>query len=297
MAEGSVWESASVGEYQKLDNLCGIIDVNGLGQSQATQLNHAMDAIAARWQAFGWNAIIVDGHNVAELLAAFKKARDTRGRPTMIVARTLKGKGVSWIEGKDGWHGKALKKGEETDKAIAELKKQFVDGRAAKPAIAAPPTKPARRIQGGPVEASAACLQEGRSRRDARGVGHGAGHTGRRDPRVVALDADVKNSTFSDRFEKVHPEPLLRKFHRRAGDGRRGDGACGARRHPVRVHVCLFPVACGGLHSHGRHLVRQREADRIARRRVDRRGRAVADGARGSRDDARGPELHGRLSV
>ena len=97
MAEGSIWESASVGEYQKLDNLCGIIDVNGLGQSQATQLNHAMDAIAARWQAFGWNAIIVDGHNVAELLAAFKKARDTRGRPTMIVARTLKGKGVSWI--------------------------------------------------------------------------------------------------------------------------------------------------------------------------------------------------------
>ena len=211
MAEGSVWESASVGEYQKLDNLCGIIDVNGLGQSQATQLNHAMDAIAARWQAFGWNAIIVDGHNVAELLAAFKKARDTRGRPTMIVARTLKGKGVSWIEGKDGWHGKALKKGEETDKAIAELKKQFVDG-PAKPAIAAPPTKQREESRADLSKLPPLAYKKGDLVATREAWGTALATLGGVDPRVVALDADVKNSTFSDRFEKLHPGRFYENF-------------------------------------------------------------------------------------
>jgi transketolase len=211
MAEGSVWESASVGEYQKLDNLCGIIDVNGLGQSRATQLNHAMDAIAARWQAFGWNAIVVDGHNVTELLAAFKKARETRGRPTMILARTLKGKGVSWIEGKDGWHGKALKKGDETDKAIAELKKQFVEG-APKPSIAPPPAKQHEELKADLSKLPPLAYKRGDlvATREAWGTALAA--LGGADPRVVALDADVKNSTFSDRFEKAYPERFYENF-------------------------------------------------------------------------------------
>jgi transketolase len=211
MAEGSVWESASVGEYQKLDNLCGIIDVNGLGQSRATQLNHAMDAIAARWQAFGWNAIVVDGHNVTELLAAFKKARETRGRPSMILARTLKGKGVSWIEGKDGWHGKALKKGDETDKAIAELKKQFVEG-APKPSIAPPPAKQHEELKADLSKLPPLAYKKGDlvATREAWGTALAA--LGGADPRVVALDADVKNSTFSDRFEKAYPERFYENF-------------------------------------------------------------------------------------
>jgi transketolase len=211
MAEGSVWESASVGEYQKLDNLCGIIDVNGLGQSRATQLNHAMDAIAARWQAFGWNAIVVDGHNVTELLAAFKKARETRGRPAMILARTLKGKGVSWIEGKDGWHGKALKKGDETDKAIAELKKQFVEG-APKPSITPPPAKQHAELKADLSKLPPLAYKKGDlvATREAWGTALAA--LGGADPRVVALDADVKNSTFSDRFEKAYPERFYENF-------------------------------------------------------------------------------------
>src|SRR4051812_12618036 len=140
MAEGSVWEAATSAVYHKLDNLCAVIDVNALGQSQHTQFGHNMDEIAARWKAFEWHTIVVDGHDVQALLKGYDEARATKGRPTMILARTLKGKGLAAIEGKDGWHGKALKKGEEADKAVAELEKQMVAG-AGKPDIAGPRSK------------------------------------------------------------------------------------------------------------------------------------------------------------
>src|SRR6476620_9073352 len=127
-AEGSVWEAADVAAFDKLDNLCGMTDVNGLGQSRPTMWQHDMDQFARRWTAFGWNAIVIDGHDMGAILDALGQARQIKGRPTMILARTLKGKGVSSVEGKEGWHGKAFKKGEEMDKALAELEKQFVTG-------------------------------------------------------------------------------------------------------------------------------------------------------------------------
>lgn len=117
-AEGSVWEAAEVAANQKLDNLCAITDVNGLGQSRATQWDHHLSAFTSRWNAFGWHAIAVDGHDLAAILQALDEARKTKGRPTMIVAGTVKGKGVSIFEGKEGWHGKALKKGAELDQEI-----------------------------------------------------------------------------------------------------------------------------------------------------------------------------------
>src|SRR5688572_21177619 len=125
MAEGSVWEAAQSGQFHKVDSLCGIIDLNGLGQSRETQFGHDAEDVAARWKAFGWHTIIVDGHDIAALQAAFAEARATKGKPTMLVARTLKGKGISIMEGKPGWHGKALK-ADEADAAIAELEAQLV---------------------------------------------------------------------------------------------------------------------------------------------------------------------------
>src|SRR5438552_13630390 len=125
-AEGSVWEAADVGAIDKLDNLCGVTDVNGLGQSRPTMWQHDMEQFARRWRAFGWHAIVIDGHDVAAILDALEEARRTKGQPTMILARTIKGKGVSSVEGKDGWHGKAFKKGEELERALAELEKQLV---------------------------------------------------------------------------------------------------------------------------------------------------------------------------
>src|SRR6267142_733171 len=125
-AEGSVWEAADVAAIDKLDNLCGITDVNGLGQSRPTMWEHDMEQFARRWRAFGWHPIVVDGHDLTAILDAYAEARATKGQPTMILARTLKGKGVSFVEGKDGWHGKAFKKGEELDRALAELETQLV---------------------------------------------------------------------------------------------------------------------------------------------------------------------------
>src|SRR5512144_1658869 len=116
-AEGSVWEAADIGAMDRLDNLCGITDVNALGQSRPTMWQHDMEQFARRWRAFGWHAIVIDGHDMNAILDAFDEARRTKGMPTMILARTLKGKGVSSVEGKDGWHGKAFKKGEEMDRA------------------------------------------------------------------------------------------------------------------------------------------------------------------------------------
>src|SRR5688572_22448743 len=101
MAEGSVWEAANLGQHFKLDNLCAIVDVNRLGQSQATQFGHDMPAIERRWTAFGWNTIVVDGHDVSALRAAFERARSVKGQPSVVLAQTIKGKGIESIAGKD----------------------------------------------------------------------------------------------------------------------------------------------------------------------------------------------------
>ena len=202
MAEGSVWEAANVGVHYKLDNLCAVIDVNALGQSQATQFSHEMETIAARWKAFDWHTIVVDGHDITALLNAYAEARATSGRPTMILARTLKGKGLSAIEGKDGWHGKALKKGEEADRAIAEIEKQRA-GDAPDAEIPGPRSKsrPDAAPDFSKVPAPAYKTGDVVATREAWGVALAA--IGAVDSRIVGLDADVKNSTFSDKFEKI----------------------------------------------------------------------------------------------
>src|ERR1700688_1962087 len=148
-AEGSVWEAADVAAINNLDNLCGITDVNALGQSRPTMWEHDLEQFARRWRAFGWHVIVIDGHDMNAILDAYAEARGVSGRPAMIVARTIKGKGVSFVEGKTGWHGRTFKKGEELDRALAEIEKQFVPapagvdlpGQIAKPA--ARPASPA----------------------------------------------------------------------------------------------------------------------------------------------------------
>jgi transketolase len=212
-AEGSVWEAADVGAMDALDTLCCITDVNGLGQSRATMWGHDCEALARRWRAFGWHAIVIDGHDFAAILDALAEAKRTKGRPTMILAKTVKGKGVSFVEGKDGWHGKAFKKGEELDRALAELEKQFVPAPVGVNLTALIP-KPAARPRGvdapKPMAAPAYTLGEEVATREAWGVA--LAKLGDADPRVVALDADVKNSTFSDKFEKVFPERFYQNF-------------------------------------------------------------------------------------
>ena len=209
-AEGSVWEAADVGAYFKLDSLCAFTDVNGLGQSGPTQFGHEMDAVAARWRAFGWHALVVDGHDLAAVLDALDEARRTKGKPTMILARTLKGKGVSIFEGKDGWHGKPLKKGEELDKALAELKSQLLPEE--EPISPPQPPRSVSRPPSSDARLGPPSYKLGESVATREAYGAALARLGEADDRVVALDADVKNSTFSEKFLHKYPERFYETF-------------------------------------------------------------------------------------
>ena len=212
MAEGSVWEAAQSGQFHQLDSLCAIIDLNGLGQSRETQFGHDADTVAARWTAFGWHTLVIDGHDIDAVQQAFASARATSGKPTVIVARTLKGKGVSLMEGKPGWHGKPLSP-EQADAAVAELEAQLLpEGGAGKPTIPMPSGAIARPDPSSAGEVEAPTYEKGQLVATREAYGTGLAKLGVADPRVVALDADVKNSTFTDRFEKVAPERFYQAF-------------------------------------------------------------------------------------
>ena len=207
-AEGSVWEAAASANFHKLDSLCAILDVNGLGQSRATELDHDLETYRVRWTAFGWHAIVIDGHDLSPILAAYQEARATKGRPTVIIARTLKGKGVSFTEGLPNWHGKPLSK-EQMEKALTELDRQLVPETSAAPQIPAPP---AAKTAASPKPMAAPQFKLGDMIATREAYGSGLARLGSVDPRVVALDADVKNSTFSDKFEAAHPDRFYQFF-------------------------------------------------------------------------------------
>ena len=208
-AEGSVWEAAEVAFYHKVDNLCAIVDVNRLGQSQPTMLQHQMETYQQRWAAFGWNALIVDGHNVRDLLDAFDQAASTKGRPTVILARTLKGKGVSFVEDQNGWHGKPLKK-DEAEKAIAELEKQFVKTNAPQPK----PSKPGGKARQYRAYKHIAAPQYelGKEVATREAAAQALAEVGQNDESVVCTDADVENSTYTEFFQKVAPNHFFEAF-------------------------------------------------------------------------------------
>jgi transketolase len=210
-AEGSVWEAANIAARDRLDNLCGITDVNRLGQSQPTMWQHDMPQFERRWQAFGWNTIVVDGHDIAAVLDAFEKARGTRGQPTMILARTEKGKGVSFTEGKDNWHGKAFKK-DELEKALKELEAQMVAGVTVNaPDLIRKPDRPAQpEEKAKPVAPPNYKIGDQVATREA--FGDALAKLAAASPRVVVLDADVKNSTYTDRAEKTAPDRFYENF-------------------------------------------------------------------------------------
>ncbi len=203
-AEGSVWEAAQMASFNKLDTLCAIVDVNALGQSGPTMSEHNLDAYLAKFVAFGWHAVAIDGHNMEEILGALKNARETKGRPTAIVAKTFKGRGVSFLEGKPNWHGKPVKKGPDLDKALAEVGDPQVTAdvppRTTGPAPA--PVKPFS--PGDPALTPGYAPDTKIATREA--YGNALAKLGKLCPAVVALDSEVKNSTFAEKFMKACPD-------------------------------------------------------------------------------------------
>lgn len=206
MAEGSQWEAFDHASHYKLDNLVGILDCNRLGQRGETELGWNTAAYKARAEAFGWNAIVIDGHNYDEINSAFAQAAQPNGTPTLIVAKTVKGKGVSFLENKEGWHGKALSKDQE-EQAIQELNPvRSMIFPVQNPPAGQLPKEPEKK----PVDLPRYDLKDAVATRKAYGDALKA--LGAANPDVVGLDGEVSNSTYAEEFAKAFPERYFEQY-------------------------------------------------------------------------------------
>jgi transketolase len=204
MAEGSMWEAFEHAAYYKLDNLTAIIDVNRLGQRGETMHGWDLDSYANRAKAFGWNAIEVDGHDVEAVDRAYAEAISTTGVPTVIVAKTIKGKGVKAVENQPGWHGKAL---DDPEQAIEELGgERNIRVEVAKPDFEGKPHSFEER----PLELPTWELGEEVATRLAYGKALVA--VGAANGKVVTLDGEVSNSTYAELFAKADPERYFEMY-------------------------------------------------------------------------------------
>jgi transketolase len=212
-AEGSVWEGAQWARLQNLNNLCAIIDINRLGQSQPTMLQYELETYKARWEAFGWQALVVDGHNIPDLIAAFETANRAVDRPTILLARTVKGRGLIGIEGLEHWHGKALDK-DLAGKVVAELEGQLTGADAEwRPNIPRPGLSSSKAIAtgGGPAKKPPYAIG-GKFVATRRGFGDALAALAKIDARIVVLDGDVKNSTYTEEFESLAPNQFFQGY-------------------------------------------------------------------------------------
>jgi transketolase len=203
MAEGSMWEALDKASYYRLSNLTAIVDVNRLGQRGPTELGWDIEAYARRIEAFGCRALIIDGHDIGEIDKSLSEAANAQ-RPTAILARTLKGRGFSEIEDREGWHGKPLP-ADMAERAIAELggERNFIVASPA-PRAGAP-----RAWQSADVVLPQYAAGDKVATRKAFGEALAAiGAV----PNVVVLDGEVGNSTYAEDFEKAHPERYFEMF-------------------------------------------------------------------------------------
>jgi transketolase len=204
-AEGQVWEAAAAAAYWKLRNLVAVVDVNRLGQSDPTMHQHDLASLKRKFAAFGWDAIVLDGHKIDKILAALRLA-GKKGRPTVLLARTLKGKGVSFIEDKNGWHGKPLK-ADELARALEETGcLPDVDARK----FIHRPKPFQKKKAASSFEFPRTAYTEKTATRLA--YGNALLSLGKVNPSVVAVDGDVKNSTYADKFFEAFPGRSFQAF-------------------------------------------------------------------------------------
>ncbi|WP_017653513.1 transketolase [Fortiea contorta] len=206
-AEGSVWEAFNHAAHYGLDNLIAIIDVNRLGQRGQTELGWNTQAYARRARAFGWQAIEIDGHDFTEIDQAYSAALAVNDRPTVIIARTKKGKGVAALEDLGGWHGKALKP-EDERQAIAEL---GGDRQIFTPALK-PETQGKPAFTGNAQPLQLPTYELGKKVATRRAYGDALKALGAAQPDVVVLDAEVSNSTYAEDFAEAYPERYFEMF-------------------------------------------------------------------------------------
>lgn len=207
MAEGSVWEAMEIGAHYKLSNLVAMIDVNRLGQRGETLYGHDVESFKKKAEAFGWEAIVVkNGNSLEQCGQAFAKAQKVTDKPIMIIAKTLKGSGISFIENKDGWHGKPLSQ-EECEKALVELgaiNKKLV-GKVKSP-------KSAKKLNVKIGEVTVIDYPKDKNVSTRKAYGNALVNIHNKYQNMVVLDAETSNSTFAETFKKVHPEKFFEMF-------------------------------------------------------------------------------------
>ncbi len=204
-AEGSVWEAANSARNLSLDNLCAILDINRLGQSQETMHGHDIKSYERKFKAFGWNAIRIDGHNIDQILDALRKASEA-DKPTAILAKTIKGKGVSFLEDRNGWHGKPLNE-DQLRRALEELGP--MPELNAKKYVKKPRRRKSLRLQ---KKYSFKRNTYTKNTATRRAYGNALVSLGRINPAVVALDGDVKNSTYAEDFFEEFPKRSFQTY-------------------------------------------------------------------------------------
>lgn len=208
LAEGQVWEAANFASYHRLNNLIVILDINRLAQSGETMFGHHMEEYEQRFRAFNFRVITIDGHNYGEIDQAFEQAHDDAGQqPVAIIARTLKGKGISFLENKEGWHGKPLKE-EDLKKALNEL--GTVDDN-----VRFELRKPAQTAAANASQVNTAVqldLDKAKTYATREIFGQALAQITRHSQDMYVLDADVKNSTFTEDVLKDTPERFIECF-------------------------------------------------------------------------------------
>ena len=227
-AEGSIWEAFQHAAHYELDNLTAIFDVNRLGQRGPTMDEWQVDHYRARAEAFGWHAIEVDGHDVEAVDAAYTEAAATTGKPTVVIARTVKGKGVKAVENQEGWHGKPL---DDPDAAIAELGGlRNITVEVAKPAPGE-----AHVFETGALELPR--YEVGSEVATRKAYGEALAAVGSANGKVVAVDGEVSNSTFAEIFKAAHPD---RFFEMYIAEQQMAAAAVGLQARGYRVYASSF---------------------------------------------------------
>jgi transketolase len=205
MAEGSMWEAAEHAAFYELDNLTAIVDVNRLGQRGETMHGWDLSSYSDRLRSFGWHAIEVDGHDVEQIDAAYGEAETTSGKPTAVVARTIKGKGYSKVENQPGWHGKAISQ-EDVEAALEEM-----GGiRSIQVDVPKPDAPEPHRFQ--PYAQDWPAYEVGSKVATRKAYGEALAALGGERGDVVALDGEVSNSTFAEIFAGAHPERYFEMY-------------------------------------------------------------------------------------
>uniref|UniRef100_A0A8C8JC66 Transketolase n=1 Tax=Oncorhynchus tshawytscha TaxID=74940 RepID=A0A8C8JC66_ONCTS len=204
LSEGAVWEAMSFASYYQLDNLVAILDINRLGQTDPAPLQHHVEKYQKRCEAFGWHAIIVDGHSVEELCKALSQARH---QPTAIIAKTTKGKGIPAVEDKMGWHAKPLPK-DMAEGVVKDLQARIMN--SSKRLYPATPMEDAPPVSLCNIRMpSAPAYKQGEKVSTRKAYGMALAKLGRYNERVVVLDGDTNNITYSEIFKNEHPNRFV----------------------------------------------------------------------------------------